>query len=92
VQAADDKFQNETEWVPKTGMFQRQCAELIRLQEAVVAANAERLRAEADARLQAESLSTKRKEFAHVARIATIEEVRWLRLQAERQKLGREPE
>lgn len=75
VQAADDKFQNETEWVPKTAMFQRQCVELTRLQDAMVAANAERMRAESDARLQGESLGTKRKEFAHVARMAAIEEV-----------------
>lgn len=75
VQQAEDKFQNESEWVPKTGMFQRQSAELTRLQEAVAAANAERMRAEADARLQGESLSTKCKEFAHIAQMAAIEEV-----------------
>lgn len=56
-------------------MYQRQSTELARLQEAVVTANAERMRAEADARLQCEALGTKRKEFAHVTRIAAIEEV-----------------
>lgn len=75
MQAAEDKFQNEADWVPMTGMFQRQTVELTRLKEAVVAANAERMRAETDARLHGESLGTKRKEFAHVARMAAIEEV-----------------
>lgn len=75
VQLADDKFQNENEWVPNTGMYQRQRAEVTRLQEAVAAANTERMRVEASAWQKEQTLSSKSREFEQAATMARFQEV-----------------